>query len=183
MLCDAIPEWEGLNQTWKSMLDLSRLKTMLLKQDSSFFGHSSVTESGLSELVSLCLGLTLSKSEQMSDWEKRPLRQSQIQYAAADAYCLIDVFNKLNEMSQTSRLDFEKTVQNYLKGAAASSPVKRKLGCIETVLELISTPQEESGLTTTPHSKPPSSIPLVVDTMLQGEKRVFKYFLEISKKK
>ncbi len=38
-------------------------------------------EKGLSELVRILLGKPLDKSQQMSDWERRPLRTAQIQYA------------------------------------------------------------------------------------------------------
>ena len=38
-------------------------------------------EKGLSELVRMVMGKPLDKSQQMSDWEKRPLRESQIIYA------------------------------------------------------------------------------------------------------
>lgn len=38
-------------------------------------------ERGLSELVRLCFGQPLNKSEQMSNWEKRPMRRTQKSYA------------------------------------------------------------------------------------------------------
>ena len=38
-------------------------------------------ERGLSDLVRLCLGKPLDKQQQMSDWEKRPLRPKQMKYA------------------------------------------------------------------------------------------------------
>lgn len=63
-------------------------KPVLVGEDSA--------EKGLSLLVQQILGRPLDKTEQMSNWEKRPLRISQIRYAVADAYCLLDVYSVLS---------------------------------------------------------------------------------------
>ncbi|XP_019128013.2 exonuclease mut-7 homolog [Larimichthys crocea] len=66
----------------------NRPKGVLVGEDSA--------EKGLSLLVQQVLGRPLDKTEQMSNWEKRPLRISQIRYAVADAYCLLDVYSVLS---------------------------------------------------------------------------------------
>lgn len=73
-------------------------------------------ESGkaLSNLVQLCLGKPLDKSNQFSNWENRPLRQEQINYAALDAYCLIEIYSAIRKRCQTYRIDFKELVQSFL---------------------------------------------------------------------
>ncbi|XP_073064206.1 uncharacterized protein [Primulina eburnea] len=47
-------------------------------------------------LATVCeevLGILLSKELQCSDWSKRPLTEEQKIYAAADAHCLVEIFN------------------------------------------------------------------------------------------
>ena len=50
-------------------------------------GYSTAT--GLSLLVEKCLGKPLDKSEQLSDWERRPLKEKQIKYAGVYTYMYV----------------------------------------------------------------------------------------------
>lgn len=61
---------------------LSKGRKMLIQQSKS-----------LSSICEEVLGVRLSKDLQCSDWEQRPLTDDQITYAAADAHCLLAVFD------------------------------------------------------------------------------------------
>jgi len=56
-------------------------EALLTADDSIIAGEVKTEEKGLSDLVRLCLGQPLNKAQQMSDWERRPLRHQQIIYA------------------------------------------------------------------------------------------------------
>lgn len=64
------------------------------------------TSKGLSELVRLCFGKALNKSERMSNWDKRPLRDVQLKYAALDAFVLIKIFDFIKQRCCDLSLDF-----------------------------------------------------------------------------
>lgn len=51
----------------------------------------------LARLVARVTGRGLDKSQQCSAWGSRPLTAEQVAYAAADAACLVDMFDRLIE--------------------------------------------------------------------------------------
>lgn len=62
---------------------------------------------GLSKICAYVLGTPLKKDKWFSNWEMRPLDDSQLHYAALDAYCLLQIFDKLQELAEEKNLNFE----------------------------------------------------------------------------
>ena len=52
---------------------------------------------GLAKVAAKLFEKAICKKEQCSNWEKRPLRQSQMHYAALDAYVLVGIIKKMAE--------------------------------------------------------------------------------------
>ncbi|WVZ62961.1 hypothetical protein U9M48_012648 [Paspalum notatum var. saurae] len=69
-------------------------------------------------LAAICqelLGVTLSKELQCSDWSCRPLSEGQIQYAALDAYYLLDIFDLFQQkISMEDRHCSQMVIGGYL---------------------------------------------------------------------
>lgn len=51
---------------------------------------------GIRNLAGLVMGIRISKSKQMSNWEKNPLDQGQIRYAATDAWVCLKIYQAFN---------------------------------------------------------------------------------------
>ncbi|XP_063792299.1 exonuclease mut-7 homolog isoform X2 [Pseudophryne corroboree] len=81
-------------------------------------------EKGLSLLVKDVLGKPLDKTEQLSNWDKRPLREHQIVYAAADAYCLLEVFETLRGFPE--KFGLKSNFHECTKGKVTYGPNMRK---------------------------------------------------------
>lgn len=68
----------------------------------------------LGNLVQLCVGKKLDKSNQFSNWENRPLRQEQRLYAALDAYCLIEIYDVIQRQCEKAGIHFNELINCFL---------------------------------------------------------------------
>uniref|UniRef100_A0A1A8B9M7 Exonuclease 3'-5' domain containing 3 n=1 Tax=Nothobranchius kadleci TaxID=1051664 RepID=A0A1A8B9M7_NOTKA len=144
-------------------------------------------EKGLSLLIQQVLGKPLDKTEQMSNWEKRPLRISQIRYAVADAYCLLDVYSVLSSNPKCFGLPADlRSVSSGQSTMSKEKKQKEKQGkmtkqalgeeeCQGAQRVSPSSSDLEKGLLCgkmpsedPPPALPPQQLRVVCDNMLQG---------------
>ena len=63
-------------------------------QNAEAMSTQSLTQkTSLTNLIEECFGLPMDKSNQIANWEKRPIRDDMKSYAALDAYCLIELYD------------------------------------------------------------------------------------------
>jgi ribonuclease D len=74
-------------------------------------GRGDKSAKGLSELTRRCFGKQLDKSECLSNWERRPLRQAQLIYAALDAFVLIKIHDFIQERCRQLDVNFDYTTK------------------------------------------------------------------------
>ncbi|MEA3446188.1 MAG: 3'-5' exonuclease [Bacteroidota bacterium] len=58
-----------------------------------------ITSMGLKKLTAIVLNFRISKSQQLSNWENQSLSSGQIKYAATDAWTCLEIYKKLQYMS------------------------------------------------------------------------------------
>ena len=85
----------------KPIVDLSKLSTTIREEIALPNTKGSY---GLARLVQHLFHTTLDKAEQVSDWEERDLRPAQVQYAAKDAFCLVEIYYNLMKSSKSFSL-------------------------------------------------------------------------------
>ncbi|XP_043914115.1 exonuclease mut-7 homolog [Protopterus annectens] len=126
-------------------------------------------EKGLSLLVQHVMGKPLNKTEQLSNWEKRPLRKAQIVYAAIDAYCLLDVYNTLLQNPDRFGVDLQAVLlgkqgktskEEKAKSKQKTHPTPAKEKCESSESELV-TSSSQSPIA-------PKEFHVICDNMLQG---------------
>jgi len=80
--------------------------------------HTQEPRPGMRGLVSKVLGKRLDKNQQCSNWAARPLSQDQLNYAALDAHCLIQLWDVLQP--QLQNIDVAASITNLVRHETAA---------------------------------------------------------------
>ncbi|XP_006900730.1 PREDICTED: probable exonuclease mut-7 homolog [Elephantulus edwardii] len=89
------PALADADKAVRGVLDLQLVHQRMRADTGSPCKGSARAPRGLSLLVQQVLGQPLDKTQQLSNWDLRPLREQQLIYAATDAYCLLEVYRAL----------------------------------------------------------------------------------------
>ena len=63
---------------------------------------------GLAHITEVIIGKKLSKGDQCSNWNLRPLRKAQLHYGAMDSVVLLKIYEKFTEMAKIVSFSFIK---------------------------------------------------------------------------
>ena len=98
-----------------SILDLQDLwRRIVTIRGFKFPYDEEYSNQNLSCMVKLCLGKKLDKSNQFSNWANRPLRKKQMDYAALDAYCLLEIYDAVEEQLKKINIDLNEILNRLL---------------------------------------------------------------------
>lgn len=112
------------------LIDTLRMSRMAL----TLASHS------LASVSAHLLGLPVDKTLQNSNWRRRPLTRSQIEYAALDARVVLQVYDKLSALlSEQGRLEVALSASEIIPGEEGKSRKKRAAA----VPEILLTPEEK----------------------------------------
>ncbi|KAI5730748.1 hypothetical protein M8J76_016974 [Diaphorina citri] len=116
-------ECSSYNKT--SYLDLQLLWSKLVAETTLQLPYKDESQQGspqsLSTLVLKCFGKILNKQDQFSNWENRPLRPSQISYAALDAFCLLQVYQVLHDQCARQGIELGPLLTEVLSSHAVTT--------------------------------------------------------------
>ncbi|KAM4661974.1 exonuclease mut-7 homolog [Discoglossus pictus] len=178
------PEFKGLEKQTSGLMDLFVVHKQMQKAqqrprdgsrpvDVLTDGHQSGNDhntqpAGLSLMVRDVLGKPLDKTEQLSNWDKRPLREPQILYAAADAYCLIELYETLCQDPDRYGLK-----QNFLELPQKSSAPRQRIEKMQQKKAAVQkqkpkSPPAINAIKSPSQPMSPRQFGVICDNMLQG---------------
>eukprot|EP00090_Calanus_glacialis_P019626 TRINITY_DN30122_c0_g1_i1.p1 TRINITY_DN30122_c0_g1~~TRINITY_DN30122_c0_g1_i1.p1 ORF type:complete len:904 (+),score=359.69 TRINITY_DN30122_c0_g1_i1:248-2713(+) len=172
LLAKSFTQLSDLVTISKSILDMETLKSKVTTLLS--LPHTSVR--GLSGLCQSVLGLPLSKTDQISDWSRRPLRQSQLTYAALDALVCLEIYQATEAMAKERGVikELDEMFINAMKKAVKDKKDPKNRDKVTRANLEENIPSLVEPLLTTP--SPPQAMQLVCDDMLQGLCRRLRLF-------
>ncbi|TKR72855.1 hypothetical protein L596_020246 [Steinernema carpocapsae] len=105
------PLLTDLDQRMKRVGCLIPLVHALLRKDPNLITGLGSNDEGkaqfkLLDLTAAVTGRQMEKKEQLSNWDRRPLRRAQMDYAAMDVITVIEVYNKLKKMAESRKINF-----------------------------------------------------------------------------
>ena len=80
-----------------------------------YVGRFGIEDRSLQKIFANLYGQKISKSQRLSNWEAETLTESQIRYAATDAWACVKIYTCLEEMERTGNYELirvEKPVKN-----------------------------------------------------------------------
>ena len=77
-----------------------------------YVGRFGIEDRSLQKIFANLFGKKISKAQRLSNWEAESLTESQINYAATDAWACVEIYNCLAEMEQTGDYEVIKVENN-----------------------------------------------------------------------
>uniref|UniRef100_G3VE29 3'-5' exonuclease domain-containing protein n=1 Tax=Sarcophilus harrisii TaxID=9305 RepID=G3VE29_SARHA len=174
-LSTTYPALREMEKQAQGILDLLQVDKQVRMGPSFITKSPRQAEKGLSLLVQNLLGKPLDKTEQLSNWEKRPLREEQILYAASDAYCLLEVYEML--CKDPAHFGLTANLKENLGGKQSTKPRAKKSLSKQATQSPPKQVLASAGETLSASAFPEISAKdfnVVCDTMLQGLARYLR---------
>jgi len=159
MLSKTAPALAQISKKSQGVLCLDILRSRI----SHFLALKQTAERGLSGFTEIILGQKLNKADQKSNWDRRPLRESQRIYAALDAYVCVKLYLQLTENAENvdKTQEFRQAVDDVIHKRPDRNPKSNDNSNVTLPVELLRAPLNPSPIS-------PANLRVVCDTMLQG---------------
>ncbi len=79
----------------KSLQKMARFRPAGFIELQEMVKEYNITDSGLKKIAGIVLGIQISKSQQVSNWERQVLTDAQLIYAATDAWVCHEIYSRL----------------------------------------------------------------------------------------
>ncbi len=97
----------GITDDIRYLRKLSEFNASGFVELQNFVVKYGIEDKSLKKLSAIVLGIKVSKSQQLSNWENPILTEAQQRYAATDAYVCLQIFNKLNHLKPIEKAQWD----------------------------------------------------------------------------